>query len=195
MKKFSVTLDLNPVTVQVESDSADHDKLIELAKVELLKQLAVKFPKLSFSVSEGELLENPHPGMLVRIKDKSFNEVGIITAVNTKSINLTLKGGRSIRASIGLLSKDYSIKFEDVFTARDEFMQDSWDEGDMGYMVNKNEITPVICCKSGKVNCKFFIVNSGGRFYTLTQSQTKCIYNSFEEAQKKLKIINIERED
>jgi len=189
MKKFSVTLDLNPITVEVESNSGNRDELVELAKAELLKQLVVKFPKLSFSISEGEQLKNPHPGMLVRIKDKSggLNEAGIITAVNTKSINLTLKGGRNLRVSIGLLSKDDSIKFEDVFTARDDFMLDIWDEGDTGYMVNKNEITPVVCCKSGKVNCKFFIVNSGGRFYAMTQSQTKCIYNSLEDAQKKLK--------
>jgi hypothetical protein len=188
MKKFSVTLEFRPITVEVESSTGDHNALLELAKQEVLKQLSVKFPSLSYSITEGEAILNPRQGMFVKVKSEKRDENGIITKINPKSINVSLSGGRNIQCSKGLLSRANNAKFEDIFMPRHELLRNAWYEGNTGYMVNKKEIIPVICCSAGKTNYKFFIVNNkGGEYYTLSQSQTKVIFDSLEDAQKMVK--------
>jgi len=188
MKKFSVTLEFKPITVEVESNTADHNALLELAKQEVLKLLSVKFPSLSYAVTEGEAVMNPQPGMFVKVKSDKRDENGIITKINPKSINVTMSGGRNLQCSKGLLSKTNDAKFEDIFSPRHEIMRASWYEGNTGYMVNKKEIIPVICCSAGKTNYKFFIVNNkGGEYYTLSLSQTRVVFDNLEDAQKMVK--------
>jgi len=188
MKKFSVTLDFKPITVEVESNTADHKALLKLAEQEVLKLLAVKFPSLSYSVTEGEAITNPQLGMFVKVKSDKRDENGIITKINSKTINVTLSGGRNLQCSKGLLSKSNNTKFEEIFMPRHELLRSGWYEGNTGYLVVKNEIVPVICCSAGKTNYKFYIVNNeGGKYYTLSQPQTKFVFDSLEDAQKMVK--------
>lgn len=170
MKK-KITITLRPISVVVEGK--DERELLENAKRSLIEQLNQYFPPYSYSINDADALDfsNVTPGMIVQDNRKTL---GIITAVNEKTINVALAGGRLVQASPQLFQPS-DATFEEARSRRitNDVTKEMniWREGDSGYMKSKYGIDPVVVGKKPVKKYKLFIVNGGGRHFSVTEDQ------------------------
>ncbi|WP_182102450.1 hypothetical protein [Niallia taxi] len=175
METKIVTLTLNPVTVEVKvkKNSSDHE-IIEAAKKEVLKSLAVKFPGVTYTIGEENAItaSNAQPGIIVETND---GEKGIITGVNAKTIDVTLTGHRGLRGPHGAFKKS-SAPFEEARSKRQKWQIESneWLEGDSGYLDVQGNLVPVVVGKSKGKKYKLYTINSEkGAHYTVEENQLR----------------------
>lgn len=190
-EQIAIELTLAPIIVTV--DAGADKEVIERAKKAALEEIAKNFPRVQYrKVEIGALTqETVKCGMLVEEVGNPKNK-GIVTAINQKTINVTLTGRRSVQGNATLFRltnapfeevASFYKKFEMTQTTPDgEPIQtnniDYFSEGSAGYLHNKGEITPVVIGKSKGSKYNLFVIGGAGRYFTLTEQQMKMFFKS-----------------
>lgn len=180
MKK-TVTITLKPISVIAEG--ASNEELLENAKSALIKQLEEKFPSYSYSVNDADSLtfETVKIGFIV---ESNQGDKGIVTAINKKTINVTLKGGIGVQGGPQAFKKSEAT-FEEARSNRGESLEDEFYEGNSGYLKTPDGIKEVVIGKVAGAKYKLYPINGEGGFYTLTVSQLKAfLKNTKQELEK-----------
>lgn len=189
--KDMVTLDITLDRVRVTVENGSEKEVLSRVQSAIIEEIAKKMPRFSYLFVNAEALtqETAMPGMLVEEISNSKNK-GIVTSVNQKTINVTFTGNRSVQGN-ACLFKLTNAPFEEVASFYKKFTVnetdsdgvhlnstklDFYSEGNAGYLHNKGEITPVVIGKSKGSKYNLYIINGGGRFFTLTEEQMKLFF-------------------
>lgn len=175
-EKMKVTLNLSRFTVEIFADRSNEAEVIEQAKKAALEQLAVKFPKLSYSISSADALtmDTATIGTPVNVKMQNKMEIGIISGKNQKTVDVALSGGRILQGHpTNFTPRTVETPDEIVWGRR--MGSDTWNEGDTGFLNTGKEVVAVILGKSKGKKSKAYIINGGGRHFALEDSQLKHI--------------------
>ncbi|WCK57516.1 hypothetical protein PP175_25965 (plasmid) [Aneurinibacillus sp. Ricciae_BoGa-3] len=166
----SVTITLSPMTFVVKGKT--NEELVENAKQAMLEQLQKQFPSIAVSINDANVLtdEQATPGTIVATKEG----IGIITALNEKTINVTLTAHRMVQGAPQAF-KLSTATFEEARSKRADWMKPNWSEGDTAYLKNKGNIEEVVVGKKSGSKFKVYIINGGGVHYTLTEQQMNAI--------------------
>ncbi|MED4284829.1 hypothetical protein P4679_23180 [Priestia megaterium] len=164
-----VILHLDPIEVIVEKGKTENE-LIENAKKAVREQLKEKFPSAKYSLVDMNALslESVKPGMVVEVD----NQVGIVTVVNKKKINVVISGNRIITGTPEAF-KASKKTFKEAMVPRRLMvgMEDYYCEGDCGYISYQGEKIPVIVGKQVRGKSKLWNLEKPGVGYELTQEQ------------------------
>lgn len=177
----TVTISLKEISVVV--DGENDKELLANAKKAVVEQINTKFPSCTYSISGVGALsfETAYPGTIV---SDNNGDLGIVTGVNQKTINVTLTGGRGVYGAPNLFSvseatfeearsKRRNFNIENVTTGESSSLNCGWYEGDTGYLkVKDNERQVVVGKKAGK-KYKLYLINEKGASYTVTEEQLK----------------------
>ena len=177
----TVTFTLQPVSVN--ATGATQEELLENAKKELIKQLEGKFPSYSYSVNDTDSLtfDTVKIGLIVETKD---GDKGIVTALNKKTINVTLTGGRNVQGAPQAFKKS-DATFEEARSKRESSIGEDFYEGHSGYLKTNDGIKEVVLGKSSGAKYKLYPVNGEGGFYTLNIAQIKSFLKDTKEESEK----------
>ena len=177
-----VTLSLASASFVVEGNT--NEELLENAKIAMAEQLATgKFPHITYSISDANALtfENAFPGQIVESKD---GNIGIVTGVNKKTINVTYTNNRSVQGSPGIF-KLSNVPFEQARSKRrnSSIEMDYWMEGESGYFKNDGEIHEVVIGKITRGKAKVHVVNTKSSFTLPEEKLSFYIKNEIAEVQ------------
>lgn len=175
-EKMKVTLNLSSITVEVSADPTNNKDILEKAKAAALEQLAIQFPKLSYSVASVDALtmDTVQIGQTVGVSVKNEIVTGIVSGKNTKTINVTLSGSRMLQGSPANFTHKEVTDPETVVWGQ-KIDSTIWVEGDTGFLNNGGTKIPVIIGKLRGKKTKAYIINGGGRHFTLEESQLKLL--------------------
>lgn len=175
-EKMKVTLNLASITVEVTADKSNEAELIEIAKKAVLEQLAVKFPKLSYSIASADALtmESATIGTTVNVKLNDRTELGIISGKNQKTVDVALSGGRILQGHPTIFTQR-AVESPDAIVWGQRMGSDAWTEGDTGFLNTGKEKVAIILGKSKGKKSKAYIINGGGRHFSLEDSQLRLI--------------------
>ncbi|PGT83292.1 hypothetical protein [Bacillus sp. AFS040349] len=196
-QEVTVTLDLSTITIplKLEKECSKED-ILKLAKEEAIKQLASKFPPLTYNIVEGKALSlnEAKQGMIVKLKDDG--EYGIICGVkstNKLPVSVALSGGRVLKVVPSAIEKaSKRVKIEKVILGREKWQRDlGWLEGSTGYFVNGRDISdiiPVVFGKGTKTYHHAIIVDhdAEGRGYKLSAKDLSRVFDTKEDAESYL---------
>lgn len=158
-----VTITLASASFIVEGNT--DMELLENAKKAMAEQLATgKFPQITYSINDSNALSinNVLPGKIVESKD---GNVGIVTGVNKKTINVTYTNHRSVQGPPENF-KTSDIPFEQARSKRKNagIEIDFWFEGYSGFFKNKGEIHEVVIGKITRGKAKVHVVNTNSSY-------------------------------
>lgn len=168
----SVTINLHPVTVYVSGDTKE--ELLKNAEEQFIKTIQTKFPGYQYSVVEGKVLTRAEarPGIIV---EDNKGILGIITAVNPKTINVAqAPGGRVVQGPVDLFKKS-DATFKQARGKRPKFDCDFWVEGDSGYLLKDGKYIEVVVGKNRGSSYSLYPIGGGG-YYTLNDMQMKMLF-------------------
>ena len=142
-KSVSITFDSVTVVVEGETDK----ELLEKAKIAALEEMKQKMPPITYSINDYNedalTVELAQPGTTVKTQN---GKLGIITAINRKSINITLADGVPLQGpAIAFLKSDAA--FEEARHKREDWDKPDWQEGHSAYFKNGKEIHEVVVGK------------------------------------------------
>jgi len=165
--KQTVTLTLSSMSFVVEGTNTE--EMVAQAKLAMAQQLKDGvFPSLTYSLNDENALSlnTVSSGLIVESND---GKLGIVTAVNKKTIAVTYKNGVSVTGSPQMF-KTSDATFEDARSVRPESYKTSelWFEGSGGYMKNKEEIHEIVVGKISRGKAKLHIVNTN-RLFTVKE--------------------------
>lgn len=192
IKTVSLTLAPMQVKVKVKKGMTDLE-VVELAKREVFKQMKEKFPRVTYSIADGVTisLEEAKIGQII----KHEGNLGVITNVKANNkfpINITLEKGVKLKVTPLAIEKvEDESALEKIMKPRPEWQRKDnyWDEGNCGYLVVKDQIVPVVCGGGTRTKYRFYIVSTQAesRYYELTQTQLRFLFDNKEEAENSLK--------
>lgn len=195
-RKVSVVIDLSEVAVVFDTEESESNKILQLAKQEFVSKLQNlldenKFPSLSYSIHEGEVLtlQDIKAGMLVYIKDEDL--YGIVTKKNKKTVNVY---GYSNAGCLPILFSAYPENLERVPSSFDTTSIVSkweeidgkpfWEDGSLGFVRISGEVKQAVVVKN-KDKFKLIIVG-GGTTKPLTEQAINIVFfNTKKEAEGK----------
>lgn len=179
-KTVDVTIDLQPMTVTIETDAPNEEDLLKKTKVALIEKIEEQFDMLSKTVVDRDALsmETVTAGQLVSVttQDKG-KEYGFITAVNKKTVDVAMSDGTILNAPAHFFQR---VDVEDVtpfvwgrpLAAR---QADTWYEGNAAYLKTDEGTFPVVFGKTRSNKFRVYVINGGGRYFTLTPEQLKFV--------------------
>lgn len=178
-KKIEKTVMLNFQPIQVTlkvNQEISTEELLQLAEEAVIKQIATKTTRYSFSVKEGGSLqlEESSPGLIV--KEKSSGKICVIYAIkpnNKYPIEIVMEGVRRLKVMpISLEPVKDNIHIDAAVFGREAFLKetDEWVEGHTGYFRNKNELIPFVVNKVTKKEIRIFPIShkKSNNYYPLT---------------------------
>lgn len=177
---INIEVCLNPVRIQVENIEND-ELLMKRIQEKVLEEISQNFPKFKCSKINIDSLtmETVRVGMVVEEVNNPLRK-GIVTAINNKTINVTLKGKKDMQGPPQVYRKS-NASFEEAGSFYNELNVgdmpiDFYTEGEAGYLYYNNDIIPVVIGKSKGENYKLFPINGDGLYFYALNKRQMSIY-------------------
>ncbi|MCM3358068.1 hypothetical protein [Psychrobacillus sp. MER TA 171] len=155
------TVALTLATMNFKVTGESNEEFLENAKKALVEQLNTGiFPHITYGVYEDNVLtfDTAFPGQIVEATD---GKLGIITAINKETINVTLKNGISVQGPPAAF-KSSTATFEEARSKRNELDKQNnyWFEGYSAYIKTAQGVKEVVVGKFARGIAKLHVINS-----------------------------------
>lgn len=202
-KKMNISIEMKPVTVEIEVDEkATKAEIIKAAEVAFLSAVTTKFPSASYHIM-GEVdatsitFDNVFVGQAVQTVQNGL--YGIITKINKKTVSATLAQKNGFNSQVNghtaaFRKVDDTVNLAEVLPKRSATYKGMgvWGEGEVGYFVdskNNKVIFVAIAKVTSAGNHQIYEVNvQSDKFWKLNNEQMKrFVFDTIEEAEAELK--------
>lgn len=194
MRDITVALEVKRVVLNLSvEDTATDKEILDLAKKEFLKQASTKFPGVTYSISDGDILDfsNVYVGKVV--KDAPNGSYGIVIKINPKTIVVSFQKGLLKGHPSAFSPAEEKINPDKIMWERHKSHKDMgfWSDGNVAYLADKKEkkVVPVVLVKvtsGGKY--QFFRINEkSNTYYNLPENYLKTmVFDTKKEAKANL---------